>query len=163
FGLKEVANRLYDIGLIETTWQKSSNSCANGNKSMIMAYQVHRESVEKNIPINKNPIMISIMEYNKIDCLIIHEIIDLLRKKIQQDNKKTNTYQTNLRRSRRLIEKKQKENKQKEDDIVIDVTDEEDIIIDVANNKKDMDANDSDSIFTDASENKFNGSDDSDD
>lgn len=84
FGLKEIASRLADLGLIQTVWSQDS-ACSNGNTAMIMAYKSYETCKQKDISINQCPIMKEIRNYNKIDCVVIHEIVDLLRKKIGLD------------------------------------------------------------------------------
>lgn len=78
FGLKEIAGRLSELGLIQSNW---NNSYCNGNTAMIMAYRAYQTSKQTGINITKNYIINEIMEYNKIDCIVIHEIVDLLQKK----------------------------------------------------------------------------------
>ncbi len=77
FGLKEVAGRLSELGLIKSRWNNQS-ACSNGNTAMIIAYRAYQQAKQLNKPITAIPIMREIMDYNKIDCLVIHEIIDLL-------------------------------------------------------------------------------------
>lgn len=79
FGLKEIGKRFYELGLVETTWK---NDNMDGNTAMMMAYKAYKISLEQSIPINKIKIMSDIMEYNKVDCIIIHEIIDIIKMKI---------------------------------------------------------------------------------
>lgn len=79
FGLKEIAGQLYNLGLIKTKWPKGGGP-DKGITAMIMAYNAYQQLNE--CPINKSPIMYSIMEYNKVDCLVIHEIMDLIGQKI---------------------------------------------------------------------------------
>lgn len=83
FGLKEVSKRLRDIGLIKTTWP--SGPCHDGNTAMIMANKAYEVSKAANIPVNQVSLMKKIIEYNKVDCLVIHEIIDVMRMKINED------------------------------------------------------------------------------
>jgi predicted RecB family nuclease len=78
FGLKEVANRLYELGLIKHTWKSNFANNLSGNTSMIMAYNAYKIASKNNIPIHQSKIINDIMEYNKVDCIVIHEIIDLL-------------------------------------------------------------------------------------
>jgi len=80
FGLKEIAGRLSELGLIKSKWN-SNSLCTNGNTAMIMAQKVYQTSAQKNVPIIQNPNMKEIMEYNKIDCIVIHEIIDFMQSK----------------------------------------------------------------------------------
>lgn len=85
FGLKEIANRLNELGLIKTKWPKSTMVNVKpdkGNTAMIMAYNEYKRLAGTGIPINKSPIMLSIMEYNKVDCYVVHEIMDLIGKKM---------------------------------------------------------------------------------
>lgn len=77
FGLKEIAKRLFEIGLINIKWD-TNNPCGNGNTAMIMAFQEY----QKKLPIDESDIIANIMEYNKIDCLVILEIINVLKKMI---------------------------------------------------------------------------------
>lgn len=78
FGLKEIAKRLADLGLINSTWD---SSCVDGTTAMIMAHKSYQISKEENIPVDQTPLMNEIINYNKIDCEIIHEIIDIIKKK----------------------------------------------------------------------------------
>ncbi|MEM3062079.1 MAG: hypothetical protein QW303_00845 [Nitrososphaerota archaeon] len=82
FGLKEVAKRLMELGLIPQLW-KSGSSCTNGNMAMIMAQKAYHMS--NKIPIIQNPVMKEIMEYNKADCMVIHKIIEVVQRKITDD------------------------------------------------------------------------------
>jgi hypothetical protein len=84
FGLKEVAGRLYELGLISSTWQKG-NSCANGNTAMVMAHKAYQTSATTGIPIINSPIIQDIIDYNRIDCVVIHEIIDFLKLKAESN------------------------------------------------------------------------------
>lgn len=80
FGLKEISNRLYELNLIKTTWPK--NGCLNGNTAMILAQRMYSNSKRSNTSIRDNQVLYDITEYNKCDCNVIHEIIDLLRSKV---------------------------------------------------------------------------------
>lgn len=89
FGLKEIANRLAELELINSNWNNNS-LCVNGNTAMIMAHQTYDKSKQTGIPITKYPIMTEIMNYNKIDCIVIHEIIDLMQKKAMEMDQEKN-------------------------------------------------------------------------
>lgn len=80
FGLKEIATRLSELKLIKSTWNKES-ACLNGNAAMIIAKQAYDSSYNTNSPVIKTKAMREIMEYNRTDCIVIHEIIDLLKEK----------------------------------------------------------------------------------
>lgn len=82
FGLKDVANRLADLGLIKSSWRNNVSSCSNGNTAMVMAHRVYETCKKNNMNIIQNQTMKEIRDYNKIDCVVIHEIVDLLRRKI---------------------------------------------------------------------------------
>lgn len=84
FGLKEISKRLYELNLIKTTWKKDT-MCIHGNAAMILSHKAYEQSNKTGIPIIKIPVMKSIMEYNQIDCLVIHDIIDLLIKKTESE------------------------------------------------------------------------------
>jgi hypothetical protein len=79
FGLKEIAKRLNELGLIKSGWP--NNLCTNGNIAMVMAQKAYQTSKNENKPVCKDPIIKEIMAYNKIDCMIIHEIIELMQQK----------------------------------------------------------------------------------
>lgn len=77
FGLKEIAKRLNELGLIKSSWD-SKNPCSNGNTAMYLAH----EAYQKGTSLLKNPHIKNIISYNKIDCMVLLEIIGVLRKKI---------------------------------------------------------------------------------
>lgn len=80
FGLKEISARLNDLNLITTNWGNSD--CMNGSTAMLMAKKEYDKSNVTGIPITKSRMMYEIMLYNRIDCLVIHDIIQLIRKKL---------------------------------------------------------------------------------
>ena len=81
FGLKEVAGRLSELGLIKSSW--NSKDCTNGNTAMVMAQKAYQLSKQTGEPIIKNNMIRQIMDYNKIDCIVVQEIIDLIRIKAE--------------------------------------------------------------------------------
>lgn len=90
FGLKEIAGRLSELGLIQSRWNINSQ-CSSGGAAMILAQKAYTLSKKLNQPVINDPIVSDIMEYNKIDCIVIHDIIDLLIKKnqsIESNNKR---------------------------------------------------------------------------
>ena len=90
FGLKEVARRLFELGLIKSDWRSNNSECVNGNTAMVMAQKTYQTSQRTGISIIQSPIMRQIMEYNKIDCIVIHEIVDLLQKKVFESTSDNN-------------------------------------------------------------------------
>jgi hypothetical protein len=83
FGLKEVATRLHQLGLIENCWSQNPGSCNNGNTAMVMAYKAYMSAKSGGLAINQSPIMKEIVNYNRIDCYVIHQIINVLRQKLK--------------------------------------------------------------------------------
>ena len=83
FGLKEIANRLHELGLIKTTWE-ADNPCKNGNNAMILAHAEYKKYNARKRPIIESDVIHDIMRYNRVDCNVIHDIIDVLRKKIEK-------------------------------------------------------------------------------
>ncbi|AYV85086.1 MAG: hypothetical protein Satyrvirus3_17 [Satyrvirus sp.] len=81
FGLKEIASRLSELGFIKSTWSTQSQ-CHDGNAAMIIAQKAYQISKQDNVPVIQIPLMKEIIEYNRIDCTVIHEIIDFMKKKM---------------------------------------------------------------------------------
>jgi hypothetical protein len=80
FGLKEISKRLYELKLIKTTWGKD-NICAHGNTAMVLSHKAYKQSEKTGVPIIDIPIIKNIMTYNRTDCFVIHDILDVLIKK----------------------------------------------------------------------------------
>lgn len=78
FGLKDVAKAMYKHGFIKTTWKNSIFS--SGTNAMIYAYNEYKKYKNLNENIKYSHIMQNIAEYNHIDCKVIYEIINYLRK-----------------------------------------------------------------------------------
>jgi hypothetical protein len=74
FKLKSIAGAMYRNKLIKSHWD-NSNPCMNGLDAMLMAYNLYKrnDSVE-------NDIMKNIAQYNEIDCKVMWEIFNVLRK-----------------------------------------------------------------------------------
>ena len=79
FGLKDVAKAMYKHGFIKTTWKNSIFS--SGTNAMIYAYNEYKKYKNLDENIKYSHIMQNIAEYNHIDCKVIYEIINFLRKK----------------------------------------------------------------------------------
>jgi hypothetical protein len=82
FGLKEIAGRLNKLGLVKSNWNDTGSPCTNGNTAMVMAYDAYKYANINKIPVTYCPIMEEIMIYNKIDCYVLHEILDVLHQKV---------------------------------------------------------------------------------
>jgi len=76
FGLKTIGKALYKNNLIKTTWEDDND---NGLDAMIRFKEICKNN-KKNIPIKRYIEISNIIEYNRIDCQVLKEIIDLLRK-----------------------------------------------------------------------------------
>jgi hypothetical protein len=75
FSLKTIAKTLYNHKLIESTW-KTSSPCSNGLNAMILANNLYN----KNANIDNEPVMKEIIYYNEIDCKVMYEIHNLMKK-----------------------------------------------------------------------------------
>ena len=75
FGLKTIGKALYKNNLIKTTWLEDND---NGLDAMIQFKELCSKNT-KNIPIKRYVEISNIIEYNRIDCQVLKEIIDLLR------------------------------------------------------------------------------------
>lgn len=75
FGLKTIGKALYKNNLIKTTWIEDND---NGLDAMIQFKDLCIKNT-KNIPIKRYVEISNIIEYNRIDCQVLKEIIDLLR------------------------------------------------------------------------------------
>lgn len=77
FGLKNIGKALYRYKFISTTW----SSTDNGLDAMIRFKQICEENVGKDIPLKRYTEIAEIIKYNKIDCLVLTEILMFLRKR----------------------------------------------------------------------------------
>lgn len=73
-GLKDVAKNLHRLGKIDTIW--SEDSCGLGLLNGIDI--IHDEVVLNDCNIHEHPQFSKILEYNKIDCQVIVEMVDWL-------------------------------------------------------------------------------------
>ena len=77
FGLKNIGKCLYKNKFINTTWSDTDN----GLDAMILFKDICEKNAEKNIPIKRYTEISDIVEYNKIDCIVLMEILQFLRKR----------------------------------------------------------------------------------
>ena len=77
FGLKEIAKTLHGHGLIETSWDDSP---VDGQGAMVGAWHCDREAAEKGIRLADTELMQEIQRYNEVDCRVMQEILEYLRK-----------------------------------------------------------------------------------
>jgi len=74
YSLKTIAKAMYKHTLIETSWDTES-SCLNGLDALIQAHKIYFTNSN-----NKSNQIEDIVKYNEIDCKVLYEIIDYLRK-----------------------------------------------------------------------------------
>ena len=77
FGLKAVANAMYGHGLIDTSW---ADSPVDGLGAMVGAWRCERAARNHGISMSELPLMKEIARYNEIDCKVMMEIVQYLRK-----------------------------------------------------------------------------------
>ena len=78
YGLKEVVRALHHHGLIKTSYQ--SSEVADGADAMVMAYKAEREAGEQGISVRQTATMKAIIDYNRLDCLVLMELEHAIEK-----------------------------------------------------------------------------------
>lgn len=80
FSLKDISKAMYKNKMIETCWSNldnTENKCENGLDALYLAIKLYNE----NTAIDKdNNILLTIQNYNEVDCKVLYEIIEYLRK-----------------------------------------------------------------------------------
>jgi hypothetical protein len=77
FGLKAIGKALRAHELIETEW---SDGPTDGLGAMVGAWRAAAEAKERGIPLHEVALMQDIERYNEVDCRVMYEVIDYLRK-----------------------------------------------------------------------------------
>ncbi len=77
FGLKAVANAMFRWGLISTQW---TDGLADGAGVMAGAWHAGQEARLRGLPLAEVPVMREIERYNEIDCRVMAEVLDHLRR-----------------------------------------------------------------------------------
>ena len=77
FGLKAIAGSLNKKGLIETSWDAGPT---DGLGAMVGAWWADDEADRQGITMNEIPMVKEISQYNEVDCKVMMEIIEYLRK-----------------------------------------------------------------------------------
>jgi len=81
FGLKNIAKILYEQGEIKTTWSMEETDLAcDGADAMVRVLKLNEIAVQKNIPLKRLDNMNQIIMYNYVDCQVLLEILECLRK-----------------------------------------------------------------------------------
>lgn len=75
YKLKEIAQKMYDYGFIETIWDKKNHTCTNGIDAIIQTIKASKTSSDTNTQKLWNEIKL----YNEIDVKVIAEILEYLR------------------------------------------------------------------------------------
>jgi len=78
FGLKNIAKVLYEQGEIKTTW--SIEDASDGQDAMIRVIKCNEKALNKNIPLKRFEEMHQIITYNYVDCQVLYEILECLKK-----------------------------------------------------------------------------------
>ena len=76
-GLKAFATAMYRWGLVTTRWEEG---LADGSGVMAGAWHGAQEAALRGVPITEVPLMRSIERYNEIDCRVMAEVLDHLRR-----------------------------------------------------------------------------------
>lgn len=77
FGLKAVARALHAHGLIATEW---GEGLADGTGAMAGTWIAAAEAKQAGVPLESIPLMREIDRYNEIDCRVMAEVLDHLRR-----------------------------------------------------------------------------------
>ena len=77
FGLKAIARAMKRHGLIETEW---SEGLADGAGAMAGAWAAAADSRARGRSLRESPVMQEIGRYNEVDCRVMAEILDYLRR-----------------------------------------------------------------------------------
>lgn len=74
FGLKDVANTLHNMGLVQSIWLND----INGSMAMVMAHHIQHKCAITGGEFKEDPRIVKISEYNYVDCQVLLEIRQLL-------------------------------------------------------------------------------------
>ena len=77
FGLKAIAGSLKTLGLIETSWESGPT---DGLGAMVGAWWADGQAGQDGLSMTEIPMVQEISEYNEVDCKVMMEIIQYLRK-----------------------------------------------------------------------------------
>lgn len=75
YGLKEIANKLYELNKIKTIWDEDMN----GLDAMYYLLHYSMKASAENIPLKRYSEIRKIIDYNKVDCQVVYEIVDFLK------------------------------------------------------------------------------------
>ena len=78
FGLKAVAKSLHAHGFIETNWADSE---VDGLGAMVGAWRCQQQAADAGISLMETEMMPEIARYNEVDCKVMMEIVEYLRRR----------------------------------------------------------------------------------
>jgi len=76
FSLKSIAKAMYKHKMIQTTWTESP--CLSGLDALYWAIQLYKDDNKLNMELQH--IMTDVIQYNQVDCQVLFEILNYLRK-----------------------------------------------------------------------------------
>ena len=79
YGLKNVAEKMYEYKMIDTIWDDKN---IDGKEAMIYAWGCDKISKKNKYNISEMPLMKEIIKYNYYDCKVLEEIMNYIRKKM---------------------------------------------------------------------------------
>jgi len=82
FGLKEIARAMYNNRLIESYWNVQ-NPCNNGLESMVIFKHIRDQAQREGKDIRQVPLLKDIIDYNELDCKVMWEMLEFLRREYQ--------------------------------------------------------------------------------
>ena len=77
FSLKPIARSLHALGHIQTHW---GDGLADGAGAMAGAWNAATEAKRRGVPLGATEVMAEIARYNEVDCRVMAEILDYLRR-----------------------------------------------------------------------------------
>lgn len=79
YGLKNIARAMYNHKMIDTLWNEDNN-IDSGTNVIVEAYKIYDKLRENNYnKLSEDPRMNNIIKYNKMDCVILQEIMKYIR------------------------------------------------------------------------------------
>ncbi len=80
FGLKGVANQMFNHGMIGVTYNPEEHSnCLDGASAMVAAYRAQRDCDERETDLPTHTLIHEMIKYNEMDCRVVGEILRYLR------------------------------------------------------------------------------------
>ena len=77
FGLKSIARAFQSHGFVGTLWKEGP---ADGLGAMVGAFWCHQEASQGSVSMHDSLLMHQIGDYNEVDCIVMMEAINYLRR-----------------------------------------------------------------------------------